>query len=134
MTYEDAGFNQYLLRPLEATYTEQTGIDSNAAYEQISGSQIRGDKIVSLSNSLGLDLENELFFVNDGRTNRIELGKLPDGSIGMIIRDDLGNILLEISESVNILRSSDGNLEYDFDNKRILLKQNGLPRLVIGEV
>ncbi len=134
MNYSDLGYNSYLLRPLEATYIEQVGIDSSVVYEQISGSQVRGDKISSLNRTLNLDLEHDSFILTDGSTNRIEFGKLPSGEIGLIIRDDKGNILLEISGATNKIQSSNGHVNLDFNEERLLIKdEGGTPVVLIGK-
>ena len=134
MSYEDAGFDQYLLRSLEATYTEQAGVDSSSAFDQISGSQVKGDKIVSLTGSLELDLQGDKYLVKDGDINRVEFGRLFDGTIGLIIRDTQGNELMKISGERNIIKSANGNIELDFDNERILIRDiSGTPRVLIGK-
>lgn len=134
MTYTDIGYNDFLLRPLEASYTEQIGIDSSSAFNQISGSQIQGDKIVSLTGNLELDLQGDRYIVKDGPINRIEFGRLDDGTVGLIIRDTQGNELMKISGDRNIIKSANSNLELDFDNERILIRDiSGTPRVLIGK-
>ncbi|CAN8139762.1 hypothetical protein THIOSC15_1840002 [uncultured Thiomicrorhabdus sp.] len=73
------------LRPLEASYTEQIGIDSVSSIDQISGSQVRGDRISSLNGTLNVDLENDRFVLSDGSVDRVEFGRLTDGNIGILI-------------------------------------------------
>ena len=132
--YTSLGFNDFLLRPLEASFTEKVGLDSSSSFEQISGLQIKGDKITSLNKSLSLDLENNSFTVRDGDVNRVEMGKLSDGSIGLIIRDNQGNVLMNISGTVNKITSPTGNLEVDFNEERILIKnEGGIPTVLIGK-
>lgn len=134
MNYLDAGFNEDLLRPVEADYTEQAGLDSSAAFEQISGLQVRGDQITSLNQSLVLDLENDSFVVRDGEIKRVELGKLSDGTIGMILRDSDGNVLFNISSSGNKITSPSGNFEIDFNEERLIVYDEGkIPRVLIGK-
>ena|SRR3990167_8471932 len=132
--YTDAGFDDYLLRPLTAGYTEQIGLDSSSSYEQISGSQVKGDAIVSINKRLNIDLQNDSFIITDGNINRIELGKLEDGTIGLIIRDDQGNSLMQISGAVNKIQSPNSHLELDFNEERILIKdEGGIPRILLGK-
>jgi hypothetical protein len=134
MDYLDSGFNDFLLRPLEADYTEQVGLDSSSSYEKISGSQVKGDQIVSASKRLTMDLENETFTVSDGNVSRVELGKLSDGNIGLIIRDDQGNTLMQISGATNIIKSPNNALELDFNEERILVRdQGGTPVILLGK-
>jgi hypothetical protein len=134
MNYLEIGFNDFLLRPLEASYTEQIGIDSVSSTGQISGSQIKGDQIVSINKNLSLDLENNSFVVLDNDIKRVELGKLSDGTIGMIIRDTQGNILMHISSDVNKIMSASGNLEMDFIEERIIVYDEGkTPKVLLGK-
>ena len=132
--YTDLNFDDFLLRSLEASYTEEIGIESSSNVEQISGSQVKGDKILSLNQQLSIDLENNTFIINDGNTNRIELGKLSNGLIGLIIRDDQGNVLMEISGAVNKIQSSNQHIELDFNEERLLIKdEGGTPRILLGK-
>lgn len=133
MNYLDSGFDQYLLRPLEASYTEKIGIDSTSSSGQISGSQIK-DKITSINGSFEIDLQKDRFAVKDGIINRIELGRLSDGSIGILIRDSDGNELIKFTESVNLMKSSNGAFEVNFTNEQIIVRDAGLtPRVLIGK-
>ena len=134
MNYLDVGYDSSLLRPLTATYVEQIGIDSNSAYEQISGSQIKGDTIISLNGSMEMNLQEDRFAVSDGIVDRVELGRLSDGSIGLIIRDAEGNILIQISGNINIIQSPNQHFQLDFNEERILAKdEGGLPRALFGK-
>lgn len=125
MSYTDIGYNNYLLRPLEASYTEQIGIDSASAFEQISGSQIKGDKISSLNGNMELDLQGDRFLVTDGIVDRVEFGKLSDGNMGLIIRDSQGNELLHIGGEINIIKSSNGHMQLNFNNEQLVVKNEG---------
>ncbi|OGO14266.1 MAG: hypothetical protein A2Y53_03930 [Chloroflexi bacterium RBG_16_47_49] len=134
MDYTEIGFNDFLLRPLEADYTEQVGIESSVSYEQISGSQVKGDVISSLNRQMQIDLENNSFTLSDGNINRVEFGKLSNGNVGLVIRDDQGNSIMEISGNTNIIRSASGALELDFNEERLLIRdQGGTPRVLIGK-
>ena len=125
MTYEDAGFDKYLLRPLEATYTEQIGIDSSSAYEQISGLQVKGDTISSNNGNLKLDLQNDRFTVADGIVDRVEFGRLSDGSMGLIIRDSDGNEIMHISGNMNIIQSSNQHMQLNFNEENLIVQDEG---------
>lgn len=132
--YLESGFNSFLLRPLEAGYTEQVGLDSTSSYDQISGSQVKGDKITSLNGSLELDLQGDRYVVKEGEIDRVEFGRLSDGTIGLIIRDTNGNELMKISGERNVIKSANNNIELDFDNERILIRDaSGTPRVLIGK-
>ncbi len=133
MNYLDIGYNDSLLRPLEASFTEQIGIDSATNLDQISGNQVRGDKITSLNKRMSIDLENDSFIISDGGINRVELGRLSDGSIGIALRDNLGNTLLNVTENTNVLQSADGNIQLDFIQKRFIVKdETGAIRVLLG--
>lgn len=135
MTYEDAGYNQYLLRPLEATYTEQAGVDSSAAYEQISGSQIKGDTISSANGNMKFDLQGDRFLVTDGIVDRVEFGKLSDGNMGLIVRDNQGNELMHISGDINIIQSANKHMQLNFNNEELVVTDDGsTPIVLIGKL
>lgn len=130
MTYEDVGYDSSLLRPLQSTITSQT-----MGYGDVSGSQIQGDEIVSLNGYMTVDLQNDRFYVNDGIINRVELGILSDGAIGLIIRDSQGNILMQISEGLNIIQSPSKRFQIKIDNEHILINDiGGTPIGVFGIV
>lgn len=130
MTYEDVGYNRYLLRSITATF-----IESNGNTVDVSGSQIQGDSITSLNGFMTVDLQNDRFYVNDGIINRVELGVLVDGGIGLIIRDSQGNILMQISEGLNIIQSPSKRFQIKIDNEHILINdEGGTPIGVFGIV
>lgn len=134
MNYEDIGYDQYLLRPLKASFTEQIGIDSASAYEQISGSQVRGDIISSLNGNMKIDLQEDRFVVTDGIVDRVELGRLSDGFVGFIIRDSDGNELMRITGDQNIIQSGDKSLSIDFNEAQLLVRNEGqIPVVLIGK-
>ena len=134
MNYLDVGYDSSLLRPLTATYVEQIGIDSNSAYEQISGSQVKGDIISSLNGSMEMNLQEDRFAVTDGIVDRVELGRLSDGSIGLIIRDAEGNELMHFSGDINVIQSADQSLSLNFNEAQILVKNEGkIPVVLIGK-
>jgi hypothetical protein len=129
MTYEDAGYDQFLLRSLEASSVAQTGNTTD-----VSGSQIQGDEITSLNGFMTVDLQNDRFYVNDGIINRVELGVLSDGAIGLIIRDAEGNELMHFSGDMNLIQSGDQSLSLNFNEAQLLVKNEGkIPVVLIGK-
>lgn len=134
MNYEDSGFDQYLLRPLEASFTEQIGIEANSAFDNISGSQIKGDKISSLNGNLEIDLQGDRFAVKDGVVDRVELGRLSDGAVGFVIRDSNGNELMRITGDSNIIQSGDQTVSLDFNAAQLIVRNEGkIPVVLIGK-
>jgi len=130
MTYEDVGYDSSLLRSIQSTITSQT-----IGYSDVSGSQIQGDSITSLNGYMTVDLQNDRFYVNDGIIKRVELGVLVDGGIGLIIRDSQGNILMQISEGLNIIQSPSKRFQIKIDNEHILINdEGGTPIGVFGLV
>src|SRR3990167_2970210 len=135
MTYDEIGFNDFLLRPLEASYTEQAGVDSSTSYEQISGSQIKGDSINSANGNMRFSLQDNQFVVTDGIVNRVELGNLTDGTIGLIIRDNQGNELIHISGDINIIQSANKHMQLDFNAEQLIVSDEGsIPIVLIGKL
>jgi hypothetical protein len=134
MDYTQIGYDDFLIRPLEATYTEQIGIDTGGAIGQVSGNQVRGDQILSLNKSLNIDLQNDSFIISDNNINRVELGRLADGNIGIIIRDDQGKEMLNISALDNKITSADGHMVLDFNEEQLIIYDETMtPRVLLGK-
>jgi hypothetical protein len=88
----------------------------------------------SQSGNLALDLNQGKFSITDGTTNRIQLGLLDDGTTGMVIKDQSGNILLQISGPTNLIQGSDGKMVLDFTNTQLIIKDaGGTPVILLGK-
>ena len=127
MNYTDIGFDAFLLRSLEASFTEQIGIESISSLNQISGLQVKGDKITSLNKSLNIDLENDAFTVEEGEIKRVEIGRLPDGKIGVVLRNNQNIALLNITGDEHLIQSADGKTFFNLkENKMQVADDKGI--------
>lgn len=135
MDYLESNFDIFLQRPIPNSGTNQTtALDFDATNEGVDGQQINTGSLVSKDGQVAMDLNGGNFKVSDNSVTRVELGRLSDGSVGLILRDQNGNELIHISGDTNIIKSPDGNVEFNFDEKRILVKDDsGIPRVLIGK-
>lgn len=134
--YTDFGYDHFLSR--ESTPTEQeSALDPLGGYStgiSTSASEVRGGVLSSASGVTKLDLENDTFSVTDGGIERIRLGKLEDGTIGLLVKDKNGNVLLQFAGEINLLTSPQGNLVLDFNETQLLVKDDGgTPVILIGK-
>ncbi len=137
-SYLDVGYDPFLSKLDVNTAIASTALDP-LAYEDFapesSASKVQGGILRSNDGKLLIDLENDTFIVNDGLIEKLRLGILPDGRIGLLIKDKDGNILMQISEGLNIIKASNSTFEIDIDNKRILIRNSGgTPIGVFGDV
>lgn len=131
-TYLDVGYSDYLTReiPVGTDSKRLTEIDADQNSPDQSGSKIRGGVIESNDGTTSFDLERGTMYIG----NQIILGKLPDGTIGIIIKDKDGNELIHVSEAVNIFKSSKGNMKLDFiEQQLIVYDETGTPRVLVGK-
>lgn len=138
-TYLDSGFDNYFQRELipmslSDNPNDISQYDFASQYQGISASQIISGLLQSKNGRVKLDLDEETFIVSDGLVDRVRLGKLPDGSYGLLILDANGNTIMQISGNVNFIKSSDGSLEINFDNTQILVRnEGGLIKVLLGK-
>lgn len=132
--YEDLGFDQFLSRAPESLADSYDPVQADQLLPDLSGDKISSGSIVSQNKLLSMNLENNVFKVSDGAVDRVELGNLSDGTIGLIIRDINGNILMQISGDKNIIQSPNQFFQIDFNEERLLAKdQGGIPRALFGK-
>ncbi len=109
MAYTDIGFdeNLNLINPTSGSGNSQelAPLESDTYTQEISGSKIQGGVLGSPDGRLGLDLDQGLFRISNGVQNLINFGILPDGTIGLLIQDSQGNILMKVSEGEFYLQS-----------------------------
>lgn len=138
MSYLDIGYDQFL-NPINAPSSNQDqGIDPlefDSFTDQISGDKIQGGNLSSPDGKTKLDLENGVFKINDGTGDLINLGLLPDGSIGLLIQDNQGNALMQIGNGKNFIQSASKTIELNFDDGQLLMRDDGgIVRVLLGLV
>lgn len=134
MSYLDAGYNEFLTREQEAPI-QVDALESDYSTPSVSASKIVGGLLASQNGMTQFDLEKNTFKVSDGTQDRVTLGVLPDDSIGLLVKDVDGNILMQISGDKNFIQSSNRQIVLDLDKKQLIISDsNGLPRFVAGEI
>jgi len=127
-TYLDSGFNNYFQRevvPNSGNSSQVSQFDFETNYIGLSANQIASGIMASANKRLSMDLDGESFVASDGVVQRVRLGRLEDGSYGLLIKDKNDNTLMQISGETNFLKSPNGRLEMNFDNTQILVKDTG---------
>ena len=134
MSYTDLGFDNFFSRELvPQTESNKTEFDFASEVQGLSLDQVRGGAMRSSTGRMVVNLEDETMTISDGSIDRVVLGKIEDGTYGLIIRDNVGTELMRIG-NINLIQSPSGNLQLDFDEERILVKdQGGTPRVLIGK-
>lgn len=133
MSYLDAGYNEFLTREQEAPI-QVDALESDYSTPSVSASKIVGGLLASQNGMTQFDLEKNTFKVSDGTQDRVTLGVLPDESIGLLVKDVYGNILMQISGDTNIIKSSDQSLSIDFKEAQIIVRNEGkIPVVLLGK-
>lgn len=135
MAWDQIGFTENLVR--EDTQGAQTQQLDPLQFEQntpeFSGSKLTG-LLQSRSGRLQINLDEDYFISSDGVQERFRLGKQLDGSYGLIIKDENGNILMNITGSTNLIQSPDKSLEINFNTTQLLIRDaGGLVRVLLGK-
>lgn len=127
MNYLDQGYNEFLTREVQSS--DPLFLDPFVS--EVTGDKVSSGSIVSQNKLLSMNLENNVFKVSDGSIDRVELGNLSDGTIGLIIRDENGNVLMQISGGKNFIQSSDQHMLLDFIANQFSVKNDGGNTIVL---
>lgn len=130
MSYLDLGFNDNLSRAnfsVDIPEVDLIGFDQFTP--GLAGEKVSGGKISSRDGKIVFDLDSNSLIISDDVENRIEIGKLPDGTAGLNIRDSEGNTLMNIAGNVNVIKSAGEEFKLDLNDGQITLKRpiNFLP-------
>lgn len=135
MSWNDIGYTENLIR--EDFEVEQDQQIDPLAFEQntpdFSGSKLTG-LIQSQNGKLQMNLDENYFFVTDGVQERARLGKLEDGTYGILIKNQEGKELLKFGDK-NIIKSPDDSLELNFDETQLIVRnEGGTPLVLLGKL
>lgn len=137
MAYQDIGFDEFLQRSdsLNSGPTDQLdSLQADTYLQELSGSKIAGGLISSPDGRLKIDLENNVFKVNNGVTDLVSFGVLEDGSVGLLIKNGDGKALMQVSETTQFIQSPNQHFLIDFIKEYLLSKdEKGLPRALFGK-
>jgi hypothetical protein len=130
MSYLDLGFDEFM-NPVDGSSTatqEMDPLESDTYIQQISANKLQGGLASSPDGRLKIDFDNGSLRVNDGTADLIQIGVLEDGSIGFLIKDNNGNVLIKFAAGTNIIQSATGRFITDYSLEQFLLKdEKGVP-------
>lgn len=135
MSYLDVGFNENLIRQelLPDPSQQLDPLQFEQFAQEFSGSKLIG-LLQSRDGKITIDLDNNTIIVSDGVVERVRLGKLADDSIGLLIKDINGNVLMQISGDTNIIQSSNKHMQLNFkDETLIVTDEGGTPVVLLGK-
>jgi hypothetical protein len=135
MDYTEIGYDEFLSRVPQSQGNSISSLAFDNFTSDLSGSKVQGGVMQSNDGKVKIDLDSNSIIVSDGIAERVRLGTLPDDKIGLLIKDKDGNILMQISEGLNVIQSGSGVFQIDIDNERLVFydeKKN--PRAVLGVV
>lgn len=121
MAYQNIGFDENLIR-VEASGNTQQALDPlefDNFTDSISGDKVQGGLMSSPDGRAQFDLNKGTFLINNGVEDLVTFGTLPDSSIGLLIKDQNGNILLQVSETIIFMQSSNEAMKLDFIQERL---------------
>ncbi len=113
--YTDYGYDNFLSMPDENNNNGTTGIAFDNENLGISGDLVQGGIMQSVDKNTTVDLQNGFINISDGSTDIIQLGKFPDGSYGLIVKDRSGNVLMQFTGDINLIQSPGKNMILDFN-------------------
>lgn len=136
MDYRDIGFDEFLNR-IEDTAAPQS-LDPQTfdnLTDQLSASKVQGGTMLSPDGRISLDLDQAILRISNGVQDLITLGVLPDASIGLLLKDNDGKILLQISGNKNLIQSSNQHMALDFNNETLTVTDDSnIPVVLLGKI
>ena len=133
MSYLDSGFDPFLEKVADPGTAEISNQDYDALIDSLTGNKIVGGAISSVNQKMVFNLSDGTFIVNDGLSERIRLGFMENGEIGLRIRDKDGNELLNITGDRNIIQSRTGKMQLDLDEEQARWYDEINLRILIGK-
>lgn len=135
MSYLDIGFDQFLNKVSQQTEIRNEPVfGADQSVQEITGTKIQGGVISSPNGQTKFDLEQGRFIVNDGVEDVVQLGILPDGTVGLLIRNGKGQTLMQITETVQVIQSPNEHFQVNFAEEHILSKDDtNTPRALFGK-
>ena len=133
MSYLDIGYTDFLAQQ-DTQNKQQDPLELDYNIPELSGSKIVGGLLTSNDGKTQFNLEQGTFKVSDGAQDRVVLGVLPDGSVGLLIKDINGNILMQISGDIDLIKSADESMSLDFNEAQLIVRNEGkVPVVLIGK-
>lgn len=135
MSYQDIGFDQFLNLETASPAQQLDPLQSDILLQNFTGDKIQGGLIASADGKIVMDLNAGIFKVNNGVQDLIQFGILDDGSVGLLIKDNDGNPLLQVSGNSYLFSSAKGTMKIDLTNENIIIYDDAnVPQAVFGKV
>lgn len=135
MPYQDLGYDEYFDKSLNIANQSITNANSDILLEGISGESLSSTgAIQSLNKQMSMDLDNNTFTINDGTIERLRLGTQVDGSVGLKIVDQDGNVLFNITGKTNLIQSPSGKFRIDLTKERAESYDDFNLRAIFGKI
>lgn len=133
-TYLDSDFDSTLQREVIISgQTQFSELDSDMLIESLDASKIRNGTMSSENGRTKVDLDNGTIIFGDGLVDRVRLGKMDDGSYGLIIKDIDGNVLLNITGDINLIQSKTQKMQIDLTEEQARWYDELHLRILIGK-
>lgn len=112
MPYQNLGYDEFLnlQQPSSQPGDFPQSLDPQAFdyfTDQISGSKVQGGAILSPDGKFKIDLDKGTISLNNGLANVLQIGNLDNGETGLLLRDGQGNIIMQYTDFVKLLQTSD---------------------------
>lgn len=138
MAYQQIGFDEFMNRIEPSTGSQSQELDPTQVdlyFQQFSGNKINGGQILSPDGRMNMNLDAGNFKVNNGVQDLVQLGLLEDGTIGFMVKDSNGNILMQVAEGVMFLESPLKTSRLDLILDQYTVKEeNGRTRVILGKL
>jgi hypothetical protein len=120
--YTDLGYDDIIKAQNKTNSTNQslpyvTKPEFDSSYEGVPGQKVQGGTTSSVDGRLNFNLEEGYISSETGVGQVLRLGKQADGSYGLLISDEQGNPLLNVTGDNNFIQSPDGKIKLDLLNK-----------------
>lgn len=133
MSYLDSGFDPYLEKIADPGTSEVSNQDYDALIDSLSANKLVGGSITSVNQKAVFSLDDGTLIFSDGLAERVRLGFMENGEIGLRIRDKDSNELFNITGDRNVLQSKTGKMQIDLDEEQARWYDEVNLRILIGK-
>lgn len=137
MSYQDIGFDENLNRVEDSvgSFSDFSSADVDSYLDEVSGSKISGGMLSSPDGKIQVDLDKGVIKVNNGVADLVSLGVLDDGTIGLLIRDQNGNILMQVTQDKMFIQGPNKHLKINAIGEQIIIRdESDIVNTVLGNL
>lgn len=140
--YQQLGYDIFLQKadpwraPMQPGQMQQlSSIDFENFTPDISASKIQGGILTSPDGTVQFDIDKGMLRITDGIQDIISLGKLDDGSIGLVIKNKSGNEVMRVTTNTILLQSGNQHMVLDFNAETLTVNDDFLiPVVLLGKL